>query len=94
VRDNGKPKIDPAPERSLRQEVAPVMIRQERCANDNHTRMNVTVRCCRSCGRIVNAAIPIGRCLQERHATALRAGSTYCVNCGDLLAREGPLRRF
>ncbi len=70
------------------------MRRLDRCANDNHNRSNVTVRCCPNCGSTVNADIPIGRCLEERHATARRAGSTYCVNCGDRLAHEGPLRRL
>ena len=69
------------------------MPRPDRCANDNHNRSIVTVRCCPNCGSTVNAGIPIGRCLEERHATARRAGSTYCVNCGDRLARQGPLRR-
>jgi len=70
------------------------MHRRNGCANDNHNRSNVTVRCCPNCGRTVNAGIPIGRCLEARHATARRARSTYCVNCGDRLAREGPLHRL
>lgn len=70
------------------------MRRLDRCPNDNHARANVTVRCCPNCGRIVNARIPIGRCLAERHATARRTGSTYCIRCGERLAREGSLPRF
>jgi hypothetical protein len=50
--------------------------------------MNVTVRCCPNCGRIVNASIPIGRCLAERHATARRSGYSYCMNCGAKLAQD------
>ena len=64
------------------------MHRLERCPNDNHNRSKVTVRCCPNCGGIVNAGIPIGRCLEQTHATARRARSTYCVSCGDRLARK------
>ena len=70
------------------------MQRSERCANDNHSRSNVTVRCCPNCGRIVNARIPAGRCLVERHAAARRVGSSYCAHCGERIAREGPLPRL
>lgn len=59
------------------------------CANDNHGRSVVTVRCCPRCGGIVNASIAGRRCSEEKHARARRVGSTFCVNCGDRLAREG-----
>lgn len=67
-------------------------VQRVQCANDNHGRSIVTVRCCPSCGQIVNERIPRRRCPEQEHAQARRSGSTYCVRCGDRLALEGSVR--
>ena len=61
----------------------------ERCANDNHGRPVVTVRCCPSCGVIVNTKIPVRKCPEQEHAQARRARRTFCVNCGEQLIEGG-----
>jgi hypothetical protein len=64
-------------------------MRREHCANDNHGRAVVTVRCCPNCGGIVNARIPVRTCPKEEHAVARRAQHTFCVNCGEELIQRG-----
>jgi len=64
-------------------------VRREHCANDNHGRVVVTVRCCPNCGEIVNASILPRVCPEEDHARARRGRSTYCVNCGGHLVQKG-----
>jgi rRNA maturation protein Nop10 len=68
-------------------------LQRARCANDNHGRSVVTVRCCPSCGQIVNASIPTRRCPDETHAIARRVGNTYCVKCGDRVMRDDRVMR-
>lgn len=63
-------------------------MRQERCANDNHRRTVVTVRCCPNCGGIVNRRIPAKLCAEQEHARARRARSTFCARCGEQLIKE------
>ncbi len=40
----------------------------ERCSNQNHSKMNVTVRYCLACGEIVNRKIPNQHCDEADHA--------------------------
>jgi predicted RNA-binding Zn-ribbon protein involved in translation (DUF1610 family) len=62
---------------------------RERCHNDNHGRAVVTVRFCPNCGAVVNERILAKRCPPEKHARMRRSRSTYCVDCGQGLVREG-----
>jgi hypothetical protein len=55
------------------------------CANDNHGRPVVTVRCCPTCGRVVNTRIPVRKCRDQEHAQARRARRAFCMNCGEQL---------
>ena len=64
-------------------------MQREHCANDNHGRAIVTVRCCPSCGEIVNARIPARKCPEQEHAQGRRAQRTFCVNCGERLVQGG-----
>ncbi len=56
-----------------------------KCQNENHKRMNVTVRFCSNCGEIVNKKIPGSNCLSSTHAHQRKSGSKYCVECGENL---------
>jgi len=60
---------------------------RERCANDNHGRAVVTVRCCPNCGGVVNEKILARGCPEEKHARMRRAQYTYCVDCGERLVQ-------
>ena len=61
----------------------------ERCENKNHSKMNVVVRNCTSCGEIVNQKISKRHCSNEDHARRRKDRNAYCANCGkDLLARS------
>lgn len=64
------------------------MVGGERCPNDNHGRAIVTVRFCPNCGQVVNGKIPAKTCSDEDHAKRRRARDTYCLDCGERLARE------
>ncbi len=55
------------------------------CPNFNHSRMNVPVRHCPSCGEVVNESIASEQCREEEHASQRRRRSTYCVDCGERL---------
>ena len=54
----------------------------EKCNNQNHSKMNVTVRFCAACGEVVNKNIPKCNCSNGEHARHRKSGSHYCVNCG------------
>ena len=56
-----------------------------RCANDNHRRAIVRVRCCSGCGEILNATIPRHACKPTDHARMRRIMAPYCVDCGERL---------
>ena len=58
---------------------------QARCPNDNHGRMVVRVRCCPSCGAVLNANIAPRNCREESHSKMRRARNTYCMDCGGRL---------
>jgi hypothetical protein len=58
---------------------------RERCTNDNHGRMVVTVRFCGTCGVVVNDNIFAMGCPEDKHASMRRERSTYCVDCGERL---------
>ncbi len=58
------------------------MMHVKRCPNDNHGRMVVTVRCCPSCGEIVNAKIVARKCLADAHARMRRSRHPFCMDCG------------
>jgi rRNA maturation protein Nop10 len=64
-------------------------VQRQICANDNHGRPVVTVRCCPNCGGVVNARIPARTCPEQEHAQARRAQRTFCVNCGEQLVQGG-----
>lgn len=57
----------------------------QRCENYNHGRSNAPVRCCPSCGGIVNQNLAIKKCAQDEHSKKRRARSTFCVDCGEQL---------
>ncbi len=52
------------------------------CDNLNHRRSDAPVGHCPQCGRVVNSRFHVATCSEDRHATARRQGSVYCVNCG------------
>jgi hypothetical protein len=54
----------------------------ERCTNQNHSKMNVTVRFCAACGEIVNKNVKIRECSDEEHARSRKERNHYCINCG------------
>jgi hypothetical protein len=58
------------------------------CVNLNHRRRNAPVRCCPSCGAVVNADIAATRCPSARHDIRRKSGSAFCVDCGDRLAKS------
>ncbi len=57
----------------------------QQCENYNHGRSNAPVRCCPSCGGIVNQNLAIKKCAQDEHSKKRRARSTFCVDCGEQL---------
>lgn len=57
----------------------------ERCINQNHSKMNVAVRYCVSCGEVVNQKISKRSCSQAEHAKSRKSGSEFCVDCGENL---------
>lgn len=67
-------------------------MQRERCANDNHGRAIVKIRCCPDCGGIVNKKIGIRSCPDEEHARARRVRYVFCVNCGEPLMAGGVRR--
>jgi endogenous inhibitor of DNA gyrase (YacG/DUF329 family) len=54
---------------------------QEHCPNLNHSRMNVPLRHCPTCGEIVNRAAR-GKCDSIRHASILKERHSFCPECG------------
>ena len=55
------------------------------CPNLNHRRSNAPVRCCPSCGGVVNAAVSPRHCASTRHDDQRRRQSVFCVDCGQRL---------
>lgn len=62
------------------------MTQQRRCPNDNHGRMVIRVRCCPTCGDVLNAKIPARECRDTSHAKMRRDRNRYCMDCGTSLA--------
>jgi NMD protein affecting ribosome stability and mRNA decay len=58
-----------------------------RCPNFNHRRADAPVRFCPLCGAVVNEAILMKECSEEKHAISRRGGTNYCVDCGEQLIR-------
>lgn len=54
----------------------------ENCTNQNHSKMNVTVRFCAVCSEIVNNKIPKKNCSNAEHARNRKSGMHFCVDCG------------
>jgi hypothetical protein len=73
---------------TIRAERRTMQTQRERCGNDNHGRMVVTVRFCASCGVVVNEQIRASRCAEAAHAKMRRVQSAYCVDCGERLIQR------
>lgn len=58
------------------------MLQAKRCPNDNHGRMVVRVRCCPTCGDVLNANIAARKCVPDAHSKLRRARYSYCMDCG------------
>ena len=58
-------------------------IQKQHCQNFNHRRMNVPVRCCPTCGKVVNDKILSRFCSLETHAKQRKNRNIYCVDCGE-----------
>lgn len=58
------------------------------CANTNHWRLNVSIRFCPSCGKIVNGNIPIKTCREQDHAALRSQRYAYCMDCGEQLIQR------
>ena len=54
----------------------------EKCLNQNHSKMNVSVRFCPSCGETVNSGIARKKCNRDSHVKSQKSGSRFCVDCG------------
>ena len=55
------------------------------CDNMNHRRRDSPVGHCPQCGGVVNAQVIAERCSEEKHSTARRRQSIFCVDCGTQL---------
>jgi len=58
------------------------------CPNRNHGRKDAPVRCCPSCGEVVNGIILARKCTEDEHARRRRDMNKYCVNCGEQLIQD------
>ena len=64
-------------------------MRDYKCPNFNHGRLNVPVRHCPACGDVVNKNIAPEKCSKEKHAKSRRSRDKFCVDCGKQLIQEG-----
>lgn len=55
---------------------------REKCDNLNHRRSKPPVRCCPTCGEVVNNQIPGTTCGDETHAKRRMSGAMFCLDCG------------
>ena len=62
-----------------------MITQRKECPNFNHRRANAPVRFCPLCGAVVNEAILIRKCSEQKHAISRRGGTNYCVHCGEQL---------
>jgi hypothetical protein len=60
-------------------------VQRERCPNDNHGRMVVRVRCCPTCGEVLNPNIAPRNCLEQSHSRMRRSRNKFCLDCGGRL---------
>lgn len=54
------------------------------CPNMNHSRMNVSIRFCPSCGKSLNPKATTG-CSEDLHASRRKERDAFCVGCGKSL---------
>lgn len=59
-------------------------MKNTRCPNMNHGRLNAPVRNCPMCGEIVNKAVRV-RCDEEKHRAQRKERNTFCCDCGKKL---------
>ncbi len=57
-----------------------------RCRNNNHSRMNVSVRFCPDCGEVVGKHVGTKSCQADAHAKKRKERNKFCVDCGRSLA--------
>ena len=55
---------------------------REICRNQNHSKMNISVRHCSSCGEVVNQKVKSGGCSTESHNKSRKLRDLFCVDCG------------
>lgn len=59
---------------------------KERCPNMNHSRSNVAIRFCPSCGEVVSNSVQNrGRCDETKHAHRRKERNFFCCDCGKKL---------
>ncbi len=56
-----------------------------RCANNNHSRMNVPVKFCPDCGEVVGKNISVKTCGSDSHNRRRKDRNKFCVDCGKSL---------
>jgi DNA-directed RNA polymerase subunit RPC12/RpoP len=52
-----------------------------RCPNMNHSRLNVPVKFCPTCGESLNRAA-VGHCDTQKHAELRKDRNIFCHDCG------------
>jgi hypothetical protein len=57
-----------------------------RCPNMNHSRMNVPIQYCPTCGETVNRNAH-GSCNNEKHMAQRKLGDAFCIHCGKNLLK-------
>ena len=55
------------------------------CSNYNHRRDDASVRCCPSCGEVVNEDIPAKMCSEAEHDLERKDLNKFCAYCGEQL---------
>ena len=57
-------------------------IGKTKCPNLNHTKANVVIRFCCSCGEVVNAKLHVRSCTEISHKMQIKERIKYCMDCG------------
>ena len=52
------------------------------CPNMNHSKINVQVRFCSMCGKVVNSRVIKKTCSPEKHAKSRKDRNRFCIDCG------------